>query len=373
MINLQINRALLSGIDKRLMLYTLLLLLVGLLVLYSATRTQTSENLHGQFRKQCVWVLITSVALLISMAIPYRDWERYAYLAYAGSLALLILLPWLPSVHEAGGASRWLRLGPASLQPSEVAKICLILGLARALDLPEEKKGSWRMCAIAVGITLVPMALVLKQPDLGTALCFCAPLGAMLWANGAKIKHLLALGISGLSAVPLAYFLLLKDYQRSRILTFLFPARDPLGSGWNVLQSKIAIGSGGLWGKGWLANTQGQLQFLPRHHTDFIFSVLAEEQGFVGTLIVLLLLWLWTSRCLGRSRDGRDTFGRLLVVGIASLFAFQTLVNVLMTTGLLPCTGLPLPFLSYGGSNLLMVMWGVGMIQNVYMRRYMFT
>jgi len=194
----------------------------------------------------------------------------------------------------------------------------------------------------------------------------------MLYTAGARVKHLLFLGASALLTFPLGYLLLLKDYQRSRILTFISPSHDPLGAGWNVLQSKIAIGSGGMWGKGWLANTQGQLQFLPRHHTDFIFSVLAEEQGFVGTLLVLLLMWLWVSRCLSRAKDARDNFGKLLVVGLSSLFAFQILVNVLMTTGLLPCTGLPLPFLSYGGSNLLMVMWGTGAIQNVYMRRYMF-
>jgi rod shape determining protein RodA len=286
-------------------------------------------------------------------------------------LTAILLVVLLFTAKEVHGAQRWIRLFGIGFQPSELVKLITLFALARYLDDVRERIREIPFLLIAIAIAAVPAVLIVLQPDLGTSLVLAVLLGAMLLAAGAKRRHLLGLGICGAGMAPLLWAFL-KDYQKARLLSFINPNLDPLGSSYQVIQSKIAIGAGGFIGKGWLAGTQSQLNFLPEQHTDFIFSVFAEQWGFIGSFILVLLYTGLLFQALKIAGSARDFLGSMLAVGIIAIIAFQVLVNLLMTVGFMPVTGIPLPFMSYGGSSLLTMMACVGLLLGIEKRSHLF-
>lgn len=307
-------------------------------------------------------VLMLSVAL-----VDIRLIARLAWVAYAGGLALLVLVLLHGNVGK--GAQRWIDIGPLQLQPSELMKILLVLALAAWFHRASWKRVGNPLFLIPPALlVLAPMGLILKQPNLGTALITGMVGAAVFFAAGVRLwKFALVLGAAGVAA-PIAYEHL-HDYQRARITTFLDPESDPLGAGYNIIQSKIALGSGGIWGKGFLQGTQGHLNFLPEKQTDFIFTMLAEEFGLVGALSVLGLLLLVVGFCYLVALRCRHQFGRLLAVGLGTNFFLYVFVNVAMVTGSIPVGGVPLPLISHGGSAMLTTMLGFGLLLSVFVHR----
>ncbi|MBI1952624.1 MAG: rod shape-determining protein RodA [Candidatus Omnitrophica bacterium] len=357
----------LQGIDKGFLLASLALLALGFLFLYSASSQKAAALGVSFVGRQLTWAGIGLAAALLLVQIDYHRWLEWAYFLYGVNVLLLVLVLELGVTR--GGAQRWLTVGGFTVQPSEFAKVTTLLALARYLgSRPEATVNPWRVLGWAGLLTAVPMALILMEPNLGTA-CVFIPifLGvALVWGMRLKVLGILLAVFS--AAAPLAWWHI-ADYQKRRLMVFMNPDLDPLGAGYTVVQSKIAIGSGGLWGKGWLAGSQNQLNFLPERHTDFIFSVVGEEWGFLGTSVCLGLLTYLFVRGLRLAHETRDPFGRLLTVGLIAMLAFHTLVNTGMTMGVMPVVGLPLPFLSYGGSWLLTVCAAVGMVLSVGARR----
>ncbi|MCS7236507.1 MAG: rod shape-determining protein RodA [Armatimonadota bacterium] len=342
------------------------LALVALGTVAVASATTTPDRPLGLLRPRLAHVALGMLALVGTSAVPYQTLGQAWKLVYGAALALLALTDLVG--RTALGAQRWLSVGPVSVQPSEVAKLGLVVALAWSLSRRQTPPQRLLELAPSLLLTLPPMLLVFLQPDLGSALVFVAILLAMLWAAGVPRGHLAGLVTVGVLLAPAAWPLL-KPYQRARILAFLDPNQDPLGAGYNLIQSKIAIGSGGMWGKGLFAGTQNTLQFLPMQHTDFVFSVVGEELGFVGTVGVLVLFWVWLLRVLRVASTARDAFGSYLCVGVAGMVAFHVLVNVGMTVGLAPPTGIPLPFVSYGGTALVTQLAAVGLVLSVAVRR----
>jgi rod shape determining protein RodA len=267
------------------------------------------------------------------------------------------------------GARRWLLLGPLSVQPSELFKICFVLMAVWLVTSRWAQPIGTTALVLAVPMIVVPMALIVKQPDLGTALLLLPVLIALMVAAGMRLRLLGGLALAGLAATPLVW-LVLRDYQRERILVFLDPLRDPLGTAYNVIQAKIAIGSGQLLGKGVAGATQSRLAFLPERHTDFIFAVFAETWGFVGCLVLLTCYALLLLRGFDIAASTREPVGRLVALGVTSLVATQVLINVGMVTGLLPVVGIPLPLMSYGGSSMVVSMMALGLLLSVRMRQF---
>ncbi|MGE5542328.1 MAG: rod shape-determining protein RodA, partial [Bacillota bacterium] len=312
----------------------------------------------------------------IVVSIDYSDLLRFSRVVYILNLGLLA------SVMVAGrttlGAQRWIQIGPVPVQPSELAKLCVITTLAAALSRRESETCGWPQIISAFIHIALPMALVLRQPDLGTSLVFMAIAFGMLFAAGAPgraLGFLIVAGLGGITGAIVAHFrwgfpLPLEEYQLKRLIVFTNPGIDPLGSGYQLRQSMIAIGSGRLVGKGLFAGTQNQLRFLPFQHTDFIFSVIGEELGFIGGMAILALYLFVLWRGLRIASMARDSFGALLAVGVVSMLAFHILINIGMTVGMMPVTGIPLPFMSYGGTSLITNMAGIGLLINVYMRRH---
>jgi rod shape determining protein RodA len=332
----------------------------GLVLVYSAVNQNPS--LGHLVLKQAGWVGLGLLALSFFYIIDYQGLVNLAYPLYAVLLALLVLV--LAIGITSRGSSRWFDLGVFHLQPSEFGKLVVILALAKWLSENARALVTLRGLAVPLGLAAVPMALIVRQPDLGSAMVLLPVVLVMLYAAGARLWHLAALFISMLATTPLVWFLL-KDYQRRRLLTFLDPEADTLGAGYNLIQSKIAIGSGGWFGRGFMQGSQSQLRFIPMHHNDFIFSVLGEEWGLAGASLVLALYLLLVLQALKIAGSARDRAGSLLCVGIATLLATQVVINVGMTTGVLPVTGIPLPLLSYGGSSVISVMVCAGILLNV--------
>lgn len=345
------------------------LTLLGLVMIYSATRFNTSLNMGDPYffvKKQAAAMFIGVVALLFILITDYRYFDRLASPIYLGNILLLLLV--LGLGHRISGAQSWFRLGPFLMQPSEFAKIAVITTLASYLSRKQDLSSLRALITPFMHLGL-PTILILLQNDLGTALVFLAILAGMLYMAGARPRDLLTIALVGLAVSPLAYFFFLKPYQRSRLLIFLNPYRDPMGDGYNVIQSTIAIGSGRFFGKGLFGGTQAKLNFLPAHHTDFIFSVVGEELGFIGAAIVLLIYCTIVLRTFRAASLAKDAYGRLVAAGVGSMFLFHVLVNVGMTMSIMPVTGIPLPFLSYGGSSLIANLIGMGLVLNVHMRR----
>lgn len=346
------------------------LLGTGLAFIYSASWRGDETGIVGAwFPKQIQWAAIGTVAGMALALVDYRLWIRHAWWIFAVALALLgAVLVFGMRVY---GASRWIGVAGIPVQPSEFAKIALVVLLARLLGDPALPPQSFGLMATGLTLTALPFALILVEPDLGTAMVLVPVALAMLFAAGMKWRWFFGLAGLGAAAAPLAWWLVLGDYQKERVLTFLDPSRDPLNSGWNAMQSAIAVGSGGMTGKGFLNGTQNVLGFLPRtvSPSDFIFPVLAEETGFVGASLLLLafatllLCWLRTAATAG------DAEGSLLATGMAALLFAHVFINIGMTIGLLPITGLPLPYVSSGGSFMLSMMAAAGLVQSVHARR----
>ncbi len=292
-----------------------------------------------------------------------------AYILYTINIILLLLVLLIGKTML--GARRWINLGFFFLQPAELCKVTFILALVRYIGDRQYKLDNIHGFAIPFIGTIIPMLLIVMQPDLGTALTLLPIFFIVLFVSGVKKKYLFLPIIAAVSSSPFLWGIL-KPYQKNRILVFLDPNRDPLGTGYTVIQSKIAIGSGGLLGKGWMAGTQNQLNFLPARHTDFIFSVIGEEWGFLGAVVILVLFLLLFIRLLRIVDYTSDLAGKLLVIATVTLLWFHTIVNIAMSMGLMPTVGLPLPFLTYGGSNLVTMMFLVALAKSVEQRRKVF-
>jgi len=352
------ERLRLRHVDLPLLLTTLLLIGAGLAVLYSATYQWSP----AVFRRQLVWLAVGAAGAIVLAAIPPRVWLRFYKLLYA--LNVLMLLGVLVFGVERKGAQRWLELpGGFQLQPSELAKLLLILTLAAWLARNGAVIRTPKGFLLSALHMAVPALLVFKQPDLGTSLVFAAVWFAMVYLAGARARWLwLAVVTGALGFAGLWHFDILRDYQKARLVSFLDPEADPKQSGYHILQARIAIGSGQLTGKGYLHGTQKNLRYIPEQHTDFIFVVVAEELGFVGAVGLLGLFGVFLYSIWRIMVRTRHEFHRLLAGGILALFTFHLLTNVGMTIGLFPVVGIPLPFISYGGSMLITALAAVGLL-----------
>jgi rod shape determining protein RodA len=362
-------RQVFHGFDYMTLIYTLFLIFMGLLTVFSSSYKSGLDEVKPYFSRQLVWALLGLVAMTIAVIIDYRFITRYAYYFYFATVVFLVVI--LVIGKEVKGSQRWIHLLGFQLQPSEFVKVATLFALTHYLDKIRERIwGIWGLIG-AITIAAVPAGLILLQPDLGTGLVLVALVGGMLFAAGIRPRHLFALSVGGIVAIPV-FWGFLKDYQKARLLSFVNPNLDPLGASYQVIQSKIAIGAGGLIGKGLLGGTQSQLNFLPEQHTDFIFSVFAEQWGFLGSCLLVFLYVGLLLQAIKIAQSARDFQGSILAVGIISIISFQVLVNLLMTVGLMPVTGIPLPFMSYGGSNLLTMMTCIGFLLSIKTRSYIF-
>lgn len=397
-----------TGLDLGILVPVIALCLLGLLVIYSATGGERLGS--GPFLKQIIWLACGVIAASVVIATPPRTFHAFAVVIYSISLLLLLAVLLLPAAGE--GARRWIHLGPVNFQPSEFAKFALVLVLARVMSDRRFRRERLQGLILPVALTALPFALVLVEPDLGTSLVFGVILIAMLFWSGVKGIYLVLLVTPIVSMVAafhwipwLIFFVILlvciyafrvrltdaayllvinpavgiatpliwnslKTYQQKRILGFLNPSLDPWGAGWHIMQSKIAIGSGGLLGKGILHGTQKKLEFLPQRHTDFVYSVIGEELGLLGCIAVLLVFYIMIRKTISLAKTCNNKFSSLASIGIVSYIAFQAVVNVGMTLGIMPVAGIPLPFVSYGGSSMLFALVSVGLILSIARHRF---
>ncbi len=364
--NLERNR--LDGFDYLTCILTVILIGFGVITIYSATyNPEAGTWLTGFCRRQLIWVGIASGLGAILFIFHYNIFYQLAYPLYGVGIILLIAVEVAGSTHM--GATRWLSLGSINVQPSEFAKITVILALARYLSdrrLPPPYNLK-ELIPPAIIIAL-PTILILKQPDLGTAMLIILISGVIIFVAGITRGTLVTIGITAVSTAIIGWQFL-HDYQRQRILTFLDPEKDPLGSGYHIAQSKIAIGAGKLFGKGFLKGTQNSLHFLPEQHTDFIFAAYAEQWGFLGVLILLALYFTFLLRAIHIATEARDSFGSYLATGIAAIFFWQVTINIGMVSGLMPVVGIPLPLFSYGGTSMLTSMILISILLNIHYRR----
>ncbi len=372
-ISLQVEeKTLIKRIDWNLVLVVLALNLVGLINLYSATHGPHSENVASLFVNQIIWLIAGWSIFFITTLIDYSIIFRIVWIAYFLNFGALVYVTLFGKV--ALGAQRWINFGFFHYQPSETMKMCLIILLARILS---QKNTDGRglgfrelfLPLIALGI---PVGLVMEQPDLGTAMMLSA-IGVSMIIFTKVRKAILVTGVLAVAlAIPIAWKYGLREYQKDRVINFINPSNDPRGSGYNSIQSKIAVGSGQVFGKGFRKGTQSQLEFLPERHTDFIFSVLSEEHGFIGSITTLALFCVLFLITIRIASTARDKFGAMLTVGVTAYVFWHMFVNMGMVIGLLPIVGVPLPLLSYGGSSMLTTMSGLGVISSVAFRRYIF-
>ncbi|MDR3258107.1 MAG: rod shape-determining protein RodA [Fusobacteriaceae bacterium] len=347
-----------------LLLNALAICAISLATIYSATISRTATF----FRKEIIWLLISICAYILFSFIDYKKYGKYYKIIYLFNVLLLI------SVYVVGitrkGASRWIGIGSFTVQPSEFAKLFIILTFAEFLVINYRERFDGMKSLIYSGLHVLPIfILILNQPDLGTSLVLMVIYVVLIFVHGIDWKLIVLMIFSVIVSVPIVYFLILKDYQKMRIITFLNPEANLLDSGWNVIQSMIAIGSGGIYGKGFMNNTQSKLRFLPESHTDFIGSVFLEERGLIGGIILLGLYFILLMQILQIADTTEDKYGKLICYGIASIFFFHIVVNIGMTMGIMPVTGLPLLFMSYGGSSLLFSFMMLGIVQSVKIYR----
>ncbi len=355
--------------DYGLIFIILVILTMGLFFLYSASYQKfILSNINLPLR-QLQWAITGAFLAFIFFKIGYERLVDFGYHLFALNILLLLLVLIVGDVRY--GARRWLEFGSFAFQPSEFAKITFVLALAKYLGDVKENIVKPKMLLVPLVMAAAAMLLIFKEPDLGTALIFIPILFVMLLVSGANIKHMLRVLAAGLVCIPFVW-LFFKDYQKARLLVFLNPNLDPLGAGYTIIQSKIAIGSGGLFGKGWLSGTQNQLNFLPERHTDFIFSVVGEEWGFVGGALLLWLYYKFISKGILIAETTSDLYGKSLAYGIVTIFSVHIIVNIGMVCGLMPVVGLPLPFLTYGGSFLISALVSVGILENIRFKRKVF-
>lgn len=362
-----LNQRLLRNLDFILIGVTALIILISLVIIGSATHINgPSEDRYWYVERQGLFALANIAVIFIMLNFDYKSLEKFSGFLYAFNLMMLLAVMFVGQ--SALGAQRWIQIGPISLQPSEFSKLIMIIALAQILDKRTGKLNSFRDIIPVFIYVGIPFILVLKQPDLGTSLVFLAILFGMIFVAGISMRHLMVIIGAGAAFMPI-FWHFLKDYQKKRLTVFIDPNVDPLGSGYHIIQSKIAIGSGMLFGKGLFNGTQSQLNFLPENHTDFIFAVIGEELGFVGATLILLLYLIMLYRGVKIAGAARDNFGMLVATGITSMLAFHLLVNVGMTAGIMPVTGIPLPLMSYGVSSLTTNLVSIGILLNIYMRR----
>jgi rod shape determining protein RodA len=354
--------------DFVLLAATLAVVAIGIALIYSATLASTPPDedwWESFFARQIIYA---AVGLGLMLLVAFTDYSIFAnvnHFIYALTILSLILVYAIG--HVSFGAQRWIELGIFQLQPSELAKVLLIIVLAKFLADRQEDLKRLPYFLLSLLYIAVPMVFIYIQPDLGTAIVLGVSWLAMVLLAGARVRHVVLMALIGLLASPVVW-LSLHSYMRERIFIFFDPSRDPLGAGYNINQARIAVGSGGLLGQGFARGSQSQLHFLRVRHTDYIFSVLGEELGFVGVVILLLLFLVIVWRMLRAAEMSRDTYGRLIACGIATVVAFQAVANIGMNVGLLPASGVPLPFISYGGSALIALLIGEGVVQNIIIR-----
>ncbi|MEK7702965.1 MAG: rod shape-determining protein RodA [Nitrospirota bacterium] len=346
---------------------------ISLLTIYSVTSvTPPSFSYTPLYLKQFFWILIGLFVFTIFATIDYHEISRFAYPFYFLSLFLLLAVSVFG--REMNGAQRWLVIGTLTFQPSELTKVSMLLVLARYFsDHPPDKGLNVQKLLVPSGLMLLPVLFILKQPDLGTALAILSIFFSVVFVIGFRSKFLIYFLLLSLMIIPFIGQLLwsgLKEYQKDRILTFLNPASDPMGTGWHMIQSKIAIGSAGFWGKGLGGGTQSQLKFLPERATDFIFAVFSEEWGFRGIVILFALFAFLCWWGIDVANKSKDLLGVLTAVGVVGILAFYFLVNAGMALGVLPVVGVPLPFVSYGGSAMITNLGLLGLLLNIKLKRF---
>lgn len=366
------QKTLFKKIEWNLVFVILALNAIGLMNLYSATHGPSAAEMQPLFVKQIIFLGVGWTLFFIATLVDYSIVSRIAYVVYFANLCAVLFVTFFGRV--ALGAQRWIDLGFFSYQPSETMKLAMIMVLAKALQSRSVHGAGMGLRQLLVPMVLlgIPMILVMKQPDLGTGLMLAAISGSLMLFMKIRRSILAVVIAAGIVAVPLAWKFALHDYQKARIENFISPTNDPRGSGYNSIQSKIAVGSGRLVGKGFQKGTQSQLEFLPERHTDFIYSVLSEEHGLIGSLGTVGLFTVLFIIGLRIASTSRDKFGALLAVGVLCYIFWHMFVNIGMVIGLLPIVGVPLPLLSYGGSSMLTTMTGLGLVSSVAYRRYLF-
>ncbi len=366
------DRRLIENFDWPLVLVLSMIIMAGLLSLYSAVYPQIQANpSHNFFIKQVMWLSIGFFVFLFSLTIEYQRLKSLSLWLYL--ITVLLLIAVLIIGKEVNGSKRWLSIAGIQFQPSEIMKTVIVIQLASFFSSQEiSPYPSLKKLVIPLIMTFVPVLLVLVEPDLGTALCILSIAVTMIFYMGVRWRYILTLILLGGALIMPVWENVLKPYQKKRVLILLWPDLDPLGAGYHIRQSKIAIGSGMTWGKGFLNGTQNKLHFLPEKHTDFIFSVWAEEWGFVGCVVLLILFTVLIILTIRVARRSKNRFGALLVIGMTGLILWQAFINIGMVIGLLPVVGIPLPFVSYGGSSVISLCFAMGIIENVSMRRYVY-
>ncbi len=340
---------------------------IGFLTLYSAAGTAGHGSIDPWASRQMMRFLVGMAIMLAVAVVDVRSWMRWSYSIYGVALVLLVAVQIRGSVGM--GAQRWIDLGFIQLQPSEIMKVALVLALARYFHgASYQDTGRPTFLLVPVVMVFLPVGLVLKQPDLGTAMMLTLASGAMFFLAGVRAWKFGVIIGGGLAVIPIAWRFM-RDYQRQRILTFLNPESDPLGAGYHILQSKIALGSGGLFGKGFMQGTQSHLNFLPEKQTDFIFTMLAEEHGLIGGVVLISLYGMIIAYGYAMSLRARNQFGRLVGLGLTTTFFLYVFINTAMVMGLVPVVGVPLPLISYGGTAMLTLLFGFGLILCVYIHR----
>lgn len=343
------------------------LAILGLVMIYSATRAGGSASME----RQMIFVAGGFVMFLLGSLIDYREYRPFVPYLFGGTLVLLAAVFFFA---ERNGAQRWIELGPVDLQPAEFAKVVVVLALAAILaphTRDDDNPGvTWSKVGMVIAGVALPSVLIFRQPDLGTSLVFAFVMMAMLFAGGASWRQLLTLAVTGIGAVVFMFQTgRIREYQLDRIEILFNPGVDPQGIGYNLSQSKLAIGSGGLVGRGLFQGTQTNFQYVPEQETDFIFTAIAEQLGFIGGVVVLVVFAVLITRIMAVAAGAKDRFGALIAVGIAATFIFHIFINIGMTMGIMPVTGLPLPFISLGGSSFMALAFGLGIVNSIWLRR----
>ncbi|MGE4282693.1 MAG: rod shape-determining protein RodA [Clostridia bacterium] len=366
------DKKLFKNFDTVTIIIVLILVSIGIIAISSATHVHETGD-FGAVERQILWFIIGLVAMGAVISIDYSTYGNFSTYMYIFGLVLLIavLIPGIGVVRN--GARSWFDLKISLLQPAEFVKIIIIITFAKHIEKVKEEDSEdinkTKNLFMLIMHMLLPILLIMRQPDWGTAGVFIGIMVVMLFVSGISYKYIVAAFSASAVVLPLLFFFVMKDYQRERLLVFWDPNRDPLGRGYHVIQSKIAIGSGQLYGKGLFHGTQTQLGYLPEQQTDFIFSVIGEELGFIWSSIVIVLFIILLLRFLYLATVAKESFGSYIIIGITAMMFFHLLINIGMTIGLAPVTGIPLPFISYGGSSLLTNMIAIGLVLNVGMRR----
>jgi rod shape determining protein RodA len=367
MIFLKFDRRIFQNFDWMLLALVLFLCAIGILNIYSAGFS-AGETQIPFYLKQLQWIVLGLIVMMIAFFIDYRFISKGAYILYGISIALLVLVYIYGFTMR--GSQRWFAIWGFSFQPSELVKLTIILALARYFD-DHKSNEAYKLRELLIPMLIVglPFLLILRQPDLGTSLILIIIAASIIFFIGVNWKSFTIASVSVLILIPIAWHFL-KDYQKERLIIFFNPAKDPLGAGYHIIQSMIAVGSGGFFGKGFLKGSQTQLKFLPEQQTDFVFSVFAEEWGFIGGFVVIILfisLILWGLKI---ALHAKDFLGTIIAFGITALISWQVFINLGMVLGILPVVGIPLPFLSYGGSAMISLMAAIGLLMNVNVRKF---